>query len=141
MVLTYIKGDKVDRWVERIAKWWDTLDPLVHNVHYTWTLFLGAFQKQYLNHAKQQCTGIKLETHRFHFPLINKYVAKFEDLATLAGYTMGSAEMINLFLKGLTSAPDVFNKVMDHPASDNYHDLHDKAVSVVKARQLVNALK
>ena len=35
MALTYIKGDKVDRWVERIAKWWDTLDPLIHNVHYT----------------------------------------------------------------------------------------------------------
>jgi len=24
MALTYIKGDKVDRWVKRIAKWWDT---------------------------------------------------------------------------------------------------------------------
>ncbi len=30
---------------------------------------------------------------------------------------------------------------MDHPTPDNYHDLRNKAISVVKARQLVNALK
>ena len=82
-----------------------------------------------------------METHKFHFPLIDEYVVEFEDLATLAGYTIGSAETINLFLKGLTSTPDVFNKVMDHPAPNNYHDLCDKTISVVKARQLVNALK
>ena len=63
MALTYIKGDKVNQWVERIAEWWDTLDPLVHNVHYTWSRFLEAFHKQYLDHAKQQRAGIKLETH------------------------------------------------------------------------------
>ncbi len=83
MVLTYIKGDKVDQWVKRIAKWWDTLDPLVHNVHYTWTLFLRVFRTQYLDHVKQQQAGIKLETYRFCFPLVDKYVAEFKDLATL----------------------------------------------------------
>jgi len=123
MALTYIKGDKVDRWVERIAKWWDSLNPLVHNVHYTWTHFLDAFRMQYLDHTKQQRAGIKLETHKFRFPLIDKYVAEFEDLATLARYTVGSAETINLFLKGLTSAPDVFDKVMDYPAPNSYHKL------------------
>jgi len=123
MALTYIKGDKVDRWVERIAKWWDSLNPLVHNIHYTWTRFLDAFCMQYLDHTKQQRAGIKLETHKFRFPLIDKYVAEFENLATLAGYTVGSAETINLFLKGLTSAPDVFDKVMDYPAPNSYHKL------------------
>jgi len=65
--------------------------------------------------------------------LVNEYVAEFEDLTTLAGYTIRSAETINLFLKGLTLAPDVFDKVIDHPAPDNYHDLRDKAISMVKA--------
>ncbi len=96
---------------------------------------------QYLDHAKQQRAGIKLETHKFHFPLIDEYVSEFEDLTTLARYTIRSTEMINLFLKGLTSAPDVFNKVMDYPAPNNYHNLRNKAISVVKARQLVNVLK
>ncbi len=122
MALTYIKGDKVDRWVK-----------LIHNVHYTWTCFLEAFRMQYLDHAKQQRAGIKLETHKFHFPLIDEYVAEFEDLATLARYTVGSTETINLFLKGLTSAPDIFDKVMDYPAPNNYHELCNKAISVVKA--------
>ncbi len=133
MALMYIKGDKVDCWVERIANWWDKLDPLIHNVHYTWTRFLEAFQKQYLDHTKQQRAGIKLETHKFRFPLINEYVAEFEDLATLAGYTIGSTETINLFLKGLTSAPDVFDKVMDYPTPNNYQELRDKVISMVKA--------
>jgi len=68
-------------------------------------------------------------------------VAEFEDLATLARYTIGSTETINLFLKGLTSAPDIFDKVMDHPAPNNYQDLRDKTISIVKAQQLVNVLK
>jgi len=76
-----------------------------------------------------------------HFPLIDEYVAEFEDLATLAGYTIGSIEMINLFLKGLTTSSDVFEKVMDHLMLNNYYDLRDKAISIIKARQLVNALK
>ncbi len=104
-------------------------------------LFLGAFQKQYLDHTKQQQAGIKLETHKLCFPLIDEYIAEFEDLAMLAGYTIGSTETVNLFLKGLTTAPDVFKKVIDYPISNNYNNLRDKAISIIKARQLINALK
>ena len=75
MALTYIKGDKVDRWVERIAEWWDTLNPTVHNVHYTWTLFLEAFRNQFLNHTKQQRAGIKIEMLKLCFLAINEYVS------------------------------------------------------------------
>jgi len=141
MALTYIKGDKVDRWVERIAEWWDTLNPAVHDVHYTWTLFLEAFRNQFLNHTKQQCAGIKIETLKLYFPVINKYVSEFEDLAMLTGYTIGSAETNNLFLKGLMSSADIFDKVIDHLVPNNYYELKNKVISIVKARQLVNALK
>ena len=141
MALTYIKGDKVDCWVERIAEWWDTLNPTVHNVHYTWMLFLGAFREHFLDHTKQQRTGIKIEMLKFHFPAIDEYTAEFEDLTMLAGYTIGSAETINLFLKGLNMSADVFEKVMDHPTLNNYYDLKNKAISIVKLQQLVNALK
>jgi len=141
MVLTYIKGDKVDHWVERIAEWWDTLNPTIHNVHYTWTLFLGAFWEHFLDHTKQQRAGIKIKTLKLHFPTINKYISEFEDLATLVGYTIGSAETINLFLKGLTTSANVFEKVMDHPTPNNYYNLKNKAISIIKSRQLVNTLK
>jgi len=141
MALMYIKGDKVDRSVKRITEWWDMLDLVAHNVHYSWTLFLDAFRKQFLDHTKQQYTGIKIETLKLHFPAIDEYVSEFEDLATLAGYTIGSTEMINLFLKGLATSANIFEKVMDHPISNNYYDLKDKVINVVKARQLVNTLK
>jgi len=54
---------------------------------------------------------------------------------------VGSTETINLFLKGMTLAPDIFEKVMDHPTPNNYHNIREKAISIVKARQLVNTLK
>ncbi len=59
----------------------------------------------------------------------------------LAGYTVGSAETINLFLKELTTSADIFEKVMDHLVPNNYYNLKNKAINVVKARQLINALK
>jgi hypothetical protein len=31
-------------------------------VHYTWVYFLDQFREQFLDHTKQQCTGIKLKT-------------------------------------------------------------------------------
>ncbi len=78
---------------------------------------------------------------KLHFPLINKYVSEFENLAMLVGYTMGSAETINLFLKGLTTLANIFEKVIDHLTLNNYYNLRDKAISIIKARQLVNTLK
>ncbi len=141
MAFTYIKGDKVDQWVERIVEWWDTLDLVIHNVYYTQTIFLDAFRKQFLDHAKQQHVGIKIKTLKLHFPTIDEYVLEFEDLAMLAGYTIGSVETINLFLKGLTMSADIFEKVIDHSVLDNYYNLKNKVINVVKARQLVNTLK
>jgi len=94
-----------------------------------------------MDHAKQQQVGIKIKMLKLHFPAIDEYVSEFEDLATLAGYTVGSAETINLFLKGLMTSADVFEKVMDHPTPSNYYNLKNKAISIMKSRQLVNALK
>jgi len=102
---------------------------------------LDAFRKQFLDHAKQQHARIKIEMLKLHFPAIDKYVLEFKDLAMLTGYTIGSAETINLFLKGLTTSADMFEKVMDHPVPNNYYNLKNKAISVMKARQLVNTLK
>jgi hypothetical protein len=36
---------------------------------------------------------------------------------------------------------DMFNKVADHPVAGNYYKLKQKAINIVKARQLVNTLK
>jgi len=57
-------------------------------------------------------------------------------LAQKVSYTKGSHELMNIFLKGLNSAPDVVNWVVDKN-STNYYDLKDKAILVVKNWQLL----
>ena len=36
---------------------------------------------------------------------------------------------------------DILDKVIEHPVPENYYTLKEKAISVVKAKQLMNALK
>jgi hypothetical protein len=109
-------------------------------VHYTWLQFLSAFRQQFLDHTKQQQAALKLDTLKFRFLEIDQYISELEDLTTLAGYTIGSQELINIFMKGLTSAMDVLDKVADHPVPENYYALKEKAISIIKAKQLMNAL-
>jgi hypothetical protein len=47
---------------------------------------------------------------------------------------------MNYFIKGLQSAPDVAEKVVEKFPTD-YQDLKDKTIMVVKARQLIRAMR
>jgi len=55
-------------------------------------------------------------------------------------YTIGSWELMNVFLKGLKTALDVVERVIDKSPTD-YYDLKDKMILVVKNRQLLRAMK
>jgi hypothetical protein len=48
-----------------------------------------------------------------HFPEINTYIVKFEELARQAGYTMGNSETMRMFIKGLM--PSVMEDVLKPP--------------------------
>jgi hypothetical protein len=61
-------------------------------------------------------------------------------LVRKAGYMVGSRESMNYFLKGLNSAPDVVKKVVEKFPTD-YQDLKNKAVMVVKAKQLICTIR
>jgi len=65
---------------------------------------------------------------------IDQYIAKFEDLARLAGYTVGNKETINFFLKGLSQS--VLKDVMKPPFVTTYNDIKDQAIQTTKAKQL-----
>jgi hypothetical protein len=52
------------------------------------------------------------------FPNIDQYIAKFEDLVQLAGYTVGNEETINLFLNGLTIS--ILDDMVRPPFINNY---------------------
>ena len=73
------------------------------------------------------------------FPEIDQYISKFEDLASLAGYTVGNEETINFFLRGLPE--DVMTDVLKPPIANTYNDLKERAIVVTKSKQLISAIK
>ena len=58
-----------------------------------------------------------------HFPEIDQYISKFEDLASLAGYTVGNKETINFFLRGLPN--DIMEDVLKPPIANTYIGLKE----------------
>src|SRR6267142_2677580 len=70
---------------------------------------------------------------------IDQYIAKFEDLARLAGYTVGNEETINFFLKGLSQS--VLEDVMKPPFTTTYNDIKDCAIQTTKVKQLIEGIR
>jgi hypothetical protein len=81
-----------------------------------------------------------LDHLKFQFPHINQYVSDYKTLARKAGYSIGSREMMNCFLKGLNSALDIMEQVINKNPT-NYYDLKAKAILVVKNQQLLYAMR
>jgi len=131
IALTFIKGPKVDEWVEAMLHATEQLHPIQDNVEYTYTDFLHLFQTQFTDSTKQETAQAALDRHHFKFPFIDQYISNFETLVRKAGYTVGSRETMNYFLKGLKTAPDVMEQVIEKTPID-YQDLRDKAIAVVK---------
>jgi len=74
------------------------------------------------------------------YPEVDDYIAKFESLARIAGYTLGNQKTINIFLHGLNAsvAEDLLKL---HPELGNYDEVKRWAISATKARQIVDVLK
>jgi hypothetical protein len=60
------------------------------------------------------------------FPEINTYIAKFEELAQQAGYTMGNPKMIHTFVKGLTQL--VMEEVFKPLYVTTYQEIKQKVI-------------
>jgi hypothetical protein len=74
-----------------------------------------------------------------HFPEVDQYISKFEDLASLAGYTVGNEETINFFLQGLPD--DIMTDILKPPFANTYDMLKERAIAVTKSKQLISAIK
>ena len=61
-------------------------------------------------------------------------------LAWKVRYTIGSRELINMFLKGLHTFPHIVKRVIDKSPTD-YYNLKEKTIAVVKNQQLLWAIK
>jgi len=136
IALTFIKGPQVDGWVEGILEGLDQLDLIRDNIEYTYNNFLRQFETNFMDSTRQETAQASLDRLKFHFPDIDQYISTFETLARKAQYTIGSRETANLFLKGFANAPDIAERIIDKSPTD-YYDLKDKAIQVVKNRQLL----
>jgi hypothetical protein len=68
--------------------------------------------------------------------LIDKYIAKFKELARQAGYTIGNSETMHMFIKGLT--PSVMEDVLKPPHAQGYHVIKQKAIECTQSRVLLD---
>src|SRR5216683_947301 len=141
LALTLIKGPRVDQWVQNMTTWLRSLDPINDNVPRVWDYFTTTFKQQFNDSTRTQRSRQQLEKLRFKFPDIDQYIADFEDLANLSGYTVGNDETINLFRKGFENAKDLLHGILAPPLLTTYYELKNRAINVTKSRQLINSIQ
>jgi len=70
------------------------------------------------------------------FPEIDDYIARFEDLARIAGYDANSGAVFQLFTKGLPD--DILKEVLTNPTPVTYVELKEKTIKATRAKVLIN---
>ena len=117
------------------------LDLVNDNMEAMWDLFVFKFNQQFKDHTQTQRAYQQLDHLKFKFPDIDQYILDFKDLASMAGYTVGNEETVNLFLKGFKNAPDVLNLVLSPPLITTYYKIKERTIAATRSHQLVNAIK
>ena len=138
LTLTVIKGPEVAGWVRDMGRWIDQLDPVINNVPLVWEQFLHKFAQQFQDSQCEDRARIKIENLHTKFPDINEYISQFEEMARQAGYTQGSPETTQLFLKGLTKS--VLEDVLKPPFPHGYQAIKERAIESTKSKQLIDSI-
>ena len=139
LTLTVIQGPEVEGWARDIGRWLDKLNRPGDDDEEVWNHFLEEFRQQYHDSSKEQRARMEIEKLSMKNLLIDQYIAKFEDLARIAGYNLGRGEIFNLFLRGLPT--NILTQTMNFPTPTTYHELKQKATAVTKSTLLVEAIK
>jgi hypothetical protein len=139
LALTFMKGPEVAGWVTSMGNWLDGLVPANDDIPLVWDHFITEFTSQYRDSQQQQRARTQLEACKMQFPHVDQYIAKFEDLARLAGYTVGSEETNNLFIKGLSY--NILDEVLRPPFPADYDEWKKRAIDTTKAKQMADAIR
>ena len=134
LALTLMHGEKVAGWVKNVGMALDKLNPDTNNVDELWTTFLKEFTQQYTNTQAAERARVALESLRMKAPEIDKYISKFEELCSKAGYTTGNTEVTYLFLKGLPKS--ILKDIVKGPQVGSYKDLKDHAIQVTRSQDI-----
>jgi hypothetical protein len=132
LALTLIKGDQVDTWTELMGNWIDRLRPH-ENIPAVWDAFLREFTKRFQDAGAEQKARTALEKLRMSNNEIDQYIANFEEEARKAGYTTGSPELTQRFLKGLPTA--ILKDIVKTPVPHTYEETKQRAIDSVVANQ------
>ena len=136
--LMLIKGDKPAQWVQNMGNWFNTLDPIADNVEDLWDQFLEVYTYQFQDSQAAQQAQNELKNCRMVNNNYNDYVSQFELLTDKAEYTRGSAEMYDMFLKGLPT--NILYDILKPPTPTTYDTLKDRVRSLAQGKAIINGL-
>ena len=121
VALSYIRGKKVDDWVELTLNKVDrALQQGVLPTHEAlWEMFLRDFQSAFTDTTKTQNAHQELLELRMKPGFLDDYISSFEHLRHLAGWGADDVGTIMLFKKGLTQGLHraVLEKTTLHPTT------------------------
>jgi len=135
-MLSHIQGTETSGWKRDMGELLDGLDPAVDNIPALWDQFLIEFRTQFQDTQRENRARAQIENHHMKFPDIDQYIASFEDLARLAGYTQGDEATTHYFVKGL--APSVMIDVYKPPMPQNYADIKQRAIDSTRSRMMID---
>ena len=119
LFLTFVKGHDTAPWVRDMGVWLDSLPPNF-DVQQVIDQLYADFALQFQDSQETQRARQQLDNHRMTGSNVDSYVAKFEDLCRLAGYTVGNEETVYLFMQGLTE--QIQKEVLRPPIPTTYYD-------------------
>jgi hypothetical protein len=139
IALTLFQGQQTAAWVRDMGRWIDSLDPVNNDIQEVWDTFVQEFNNHFSDLQLQQRARLELDRCKMHLPNIDQYISDFEDLVRQAGYTIGNKETIGFFMNRLTSS--VLDKVIRSPFPTTYNEYKEKAVNIMKGRQMIELIK
>jgi hypothetical protein len=138
LALTLIQGPLVEEWARYVGDWLDQLDPILDDVRDTWDQFLEQFLAQFVDSQRDQRARNQLENFKMQWPLIDQYIMDFQKLIRDARYRAGSAESIQMFIKGLPN--NVAADVLKPPLVHTYEEIKHRAIESVTSIQLIASI-
>ena len=122
-----------------MGMWIDSLDPVNNDIQEVWDTFIQEFNNHFADLQLQQRARLKLDRCKMRFPDVDQYILDFEDLVHQAGYTISNEETIGFFMNGLTSS--ILDKVIRSPFPTTYNEYKEKAISIMKGRQMIKLIR
>ena len=121
-----------------MGDWLDTLDPVADSIKDLWTQFLEEYAHQFQDSQAAQRAQNELKNCRMTNNNYDDYVSKFKALADKAGYTRGSTEMYDMFLKGVPT--NFLNNALKPPTPTTYDTLKERIKSLAQGKAIINGL-